>query len=181
MSIIWYSRETEERVLAEQNELWRSRNIEDIASQMGRYAEVHQRVAESVQNSLQQDDASPEARALETLYFRAKSIAGGVEPGTLIDETRTIFNRLAAGEKAEPARLTHLRDIFGEAAGYGLSTRLTNVSDLVRDYHESFHDAALAVSSYLRDDLGVARANRWASGRPYTVRQRGETAHPVAA
>ena len=167
--------------LALMNEIWKGRNIADIGSQMGAYAEVHRRVAEGVHISLKDNDASPEARALETLYFRAKAIAGGVEPGTLIEETRTIFNRLAAGDTHDPARLTHLRDIFGEAAGYGLSTRLTNVSDLVRDYHESFHDAALAVSSYLRDDLGVARANRWASGRPYTVRQRGETAHPVAA
>lgn len=181
MSIIWYSRETEERVLAEQNERWKDRNIADIGSQMGRYAEVHQRVAESVQNSLRQENASPEARALETLYFRARSIAGGVEPGTLIEETQIIFNRLAAGDTPDPARLTQLWDIFSKAAGYGLPARLTNVSDPVRDYHESFHDAALAISSYQNDDLGAARANRWASGRPYTVRTQEGTAPPVAA
>lgn len=167
--------------LALMNEIWKGRNIADIGSQMGAYAEVHRRVAEGVHISLKDNDASPEARALETLYFRAKAIAGGVEPGTLIEETRTIFNRLAAGGEADPARLTHLRNVFREAAGYDLSERLTSVSDLVQDYQWSFRDAALAVSSYLSDNLGVARANCWASGRPYTVRQRGETAHPVAA
>lgn len=167
--------------LALMNEIWKGRNIADIGSQMGRYAEVHQRVAESVQNSLQQDDVSPEARALETLYFRAKAIAGGVEPGTLIEETRTVFNRLAAGGEADPARLTHLRNVFREAAGHDLSERLTSVSDLVQDYQWSFLDATLAVSSYLSDNLGVARANCWASGRPYTVRPQAGIAPPVAA
>jgi hypothetical protein len=167
--------------LALMNEIWKGRNIADIGSQMGAYAEVHRRVAEGVHISLKDNDASAEARALETLYFRAKAIAGGVEPGTLIEETRTIFNRLAAGDTPDPARLTHLRNVFREAAGYDLSGRLTSVSDLVQDYQWSFRDAALAVSSYLSDNLGVARANCWASGRPYTVRQRGETAHPVAA
>lgn len=165
----------------QQDRLWKGRNIDDIGSQMGRYAELHQRVVESVRNSLQHDDASPEARALETLYFRAKAIAGGVEPGVLIEETQIVFNQLAAGGTPDPARLTHLRDVFREAAGRDLPTRLTNVSDLVQDYHESFNDAALAVSSYLNDDLGVARANRWASGRPYTVQPQEGIVHPVAA